>query len=159
MSVVDIDVVGAEPPQALVDLVGDVFPVEAGFIGTLGDAPPDLRGEDRLVPPALQRLAELLLRDAAVVRVRGVEEVDARVQRSPHDVDRVAFADVLAVEDRAKAQRRYLQAGPAHVSVLHVALRSGSGDGLRTAGRRRLPGSSLHVAGRMATMRTEARPR
>src|SRR5207249_4542184 len=78
---VEVDVVGAERPQALVDAAADPVPARVA----LDPAPrprtqPALGRDDHLVARAArERLGEETLRGAEAVALRGVEDVDALV--------------------------------------------------------------------------------
>ena len=79
--------------------VGPVYPV------------PNLVDDDRLVAPAPQRPPERLLRRAEAVRLGGVEEVDADVERVADRAGELALVDVaVAAADllAAEADRRHL---------------------------------------------------
>ena len=49
-------------------------------------APADFRGDDHVLPSRAERLAQKGLGHAAAVDVRGVEEVDARVEGCMHEL-------------------------------------------------------------------------
>src|SRR5262249_2646707 len=82
----------------------------------------ELGGDDHALAPALERLAEQRLVVAPAVHVRGVEEVDALVERMVDDADRFVVVGV-AVDARHRHQSesdgRYLEAAPAELALLH----------------------------------------
>src|SRR5664280_1237668 len=80
----------------------------------------DLRREDHVVTASLQRATDGLLRVS--VRVGGVDEVDAGVERLVDDPDRVlgvGVADLSGEHKRAERVGADLDACSAEVSVLH----------------------------------------
>src|SRR4029077_14110419 len=82
--------------------------------------PADLRREDHIVTAALKGPADNLLRVS--VRVSGVDEVDARVERLVDDPDRIlgiGIADRSGEHERAERIRADLDACPAKVAVPH----------------------------------------
>src|SRR6185437_16849725 len=77
------DVIRAESPERGVELREDLLAGEAA--ATVGHRPEELRGEDvRVAGAAGDHLAEELLRLAARVDVRGVDEVDPELERLGH---------------------------------------------------------------------------
>ena len=78
---VDVHVVGAEPPQAVVDLGHDGLAGQALAVGPGAHRVPDLCADHHVVAVGVivQRPAEDLLAGAERIQVGGVEEVDARV--------------------------------------------------------------------------------
>ena len=80
MQVVDIEVVGPEPPEARLNgLVYGGAP-EANIIGTLPHLVPNLARQDRPLPPSGDNPAKNFFRLPLVVHVRGIEKVDSRVK-------------------------------------------------------------------------------
>src|SRR5439155_16170630 len=82
----------------------------------------ELRGEHHLLARALERPAEQLLVVAPAVHVRGVQEVDAQVQRVVDDVDGLGVI-ALAVGARhghaPESDGRDLQVAVAQLAILH----------------------------------------
>ena len=82
VDLVEVDVVGAQPAQAVLALGHDPAPRVALRVGVLAHGAVHLGGQDDLVPLDLgQRLADDLLGLAERVDVGGVDEVDPRVER------------------------------------------------------------------------------
>ena len=77
MDVVDVDVVGLQPLQRSFDLLLDVQPRHARIVGPASHRIEELRGDDGVLAPALQRHAQHRLRHAADIGVSRVEEVHA----------------------------------------------------------------------------------
>src|SRR3954470_339611 len=80
VDVVEVDVVGAEPTQRVLDLVDDPASGATALVGVLAHRHEELGGEHDIVTAALEGLADDLLRLASRVDVGGVNEVDALVQ-------------------------------------------------------------------------------
>ena len=98
---VEIDVVGAEPPQAVVDRLRDPF--GAPSADTLGGAEAaDLRGDDRLAAPIAEGATEEFLRLPAAVALGSVEVVHPGVETGVDDGARAVFvhthAEVVATQ-------------------------------------------------------------
>ena len=128
MDQVEIDVVGAEPPQAVVHVAQDR---RAGAIATLrpaDDLPtqPALRDEHDLLAPRAERLAEHFLGVAVPVDRRRVEERHAEVDCAMDGANLLAIVHIAVLVaahlPAAEANRRNLQVGRAHRSVLHRCL-------------------------------------
>jgi hypothetical protein len=83
VDLVEIDVVGAEAAQAVVDLVEDRLARQAGAVGAGPHAVEHLGGEHDLVAPGEvpDRAADDLLGGAVGIGVGRVEEIDAEVDR------------------------------------------------------------------------------
>ena len=113
MELVEVDAVGAQPAQAVLERAPHVF--GPGAAPLLVDRHAELGGEHDLIPAPGERLAEILLALGAAVDVGGVEEVDAGVERRVDDARRgrgvEAAAEVVAAEpdhrdlERADASR------------------------------------------------------
>ncbi len=84
VDLVEVDVIHAEPPQRRVDAVEEMLARQALVVRTVAHRQADLRGDDDLVAlrELLQRAPGDLFADAARVHVRGVEEVDAALERA-----------------------------------------------------------------------------
>src|SRR3954471_14011797 len=94
VDVVEVDVVGAEPTQRVLDLVDDPASGATALVGVLAHRHEELGGERDIVTAALEGLADDLLRLASRVDVGGVNEVDALVQGGLDDADRVVVVGV-----------------------------------------------------------------
>ena len=119
---VEVDPVGAEAAEARVDLLHDPAARVALLVRAVAHAAVELRGQDDAVAAAArERLADYLLRLAARVDVRGVDEVDPRVERPVDDADRLVVVRVApgAEHHRAEAERADADAGAAERAVLH----------------------------------------
>ena len=81
--VIKVDLVDAEPLQALVTAFADIFR-PAIYANKLSLGPPDiakLGGQNHLIATALDGAAHEVFVDSATVHVGGVEEVDAQIER------------------------------------------------------------------------------
>ena len=119
---VEVDPVGAQPAQAVLDLPDDPAPRVAAPVGPLPHREVDLRGEHHVVAPAAQGLADDLLRLAGRVHVGGVHEIDSAVECRVDDPGAVV---VVGVADRAEhhgaeAVDADLDAGAAEDAIAHV---------------------------------------
>jgi hypothetical protein len=114
VDLVEVDPVGPEPAQRVLDLADDPATRVAALVGIVAHVAVNLRREhDVVAPPAGESLADDLLRLAARVDVGGVDEVDAGVERAVDDPDRVVVIRVApaAEHHRAQAERTDLDAG------------------------------------------------
>jgi hypothetical protein len=102
---------------------------EPTSFGPVAPAEGRLRRDQRLVPPALERLSEDLLGDALRVHVGRVEHREPRVEADvdePRGLGDVGGAEALehlrGAAERARAEReqRDLQARPAELTVFHA---------------------------------------
>ena len=118
---VEVDVVGAQPAQRVLDLAHDPAAGPAAVVGLVAHRHEELGGQDDVVAAALQGLADDLLGHAAGVDVGGVDEVDPGVEGAVDDPDGVGAVVVAPRPEhhRAQAQRADRYAGPAEHSVLH----------------------------------------
>ena len=81
VDLVEVDPVGAEPAQAGLALLDDPAARVAALVRAFAHRPVHLRREHDLVAASFERLGDDLLRLAARVDVRGVDEVDPGVER------------------------------------------------------------------------------
>jgi hypothetical protein len=108
-----IDAIGLQPLEAGLDRLDDMAPRGAACVEVGADLGVDLGGEHKVVAMALHQPAEDLLRNALVVLVGGVEEVDAGVaagfvhRRGGH------LVGVAAERHGAEAELGNLDAGAA----------------------------------------------
>ena len=132
MHLVDVDAIGAQAPQRIVDLLHD--PLPAGIAGDLAVMPfePDLGGKDDVIAEAIgERLADDLLGPAEAVDWRGIDDIDAVGERGPDRGDRLRssvpphiqppIAQVPSADAR-HAQHRAGDLGEFHHSVAASAL-------------------------------------
>ena len=134
VNLVEVDVVGAEPPQAVVDLGHDRLAGQAPPVRPRPHRVAQLGGNHDVVAvrEVTERAAEDLLAGAVRVQVGGVEEVDASLEGMLDEraagflvqrPDRVAAVGI-AVGHRADGDRGHVQAGSAKLDVAHGALLS-----------------------------------
>ncbi len=83
MALMQIDVVGAEPPQRRLDAFEEVLARQAAVVDVVRHREERLGGDHHLVArDAAQRVAQRLLGGAVRVDVGGVEEIDAEIERA-----------------------------------------------------------------------------
>ena len=106
VDLVEVDPVGAEPLEGVLDLGDDPAARAAALVGIVAHRHEELGGEHDVVATALQCLADDLLRLAGGVDVGGIDEVDPGIQRGVDDPDRVVVVGVApgAEHHRAEAQ-------------------------------------------------------
>ena len=126
MHLVQIDVVGAQPAQAVLHLTHQPAPRGAGHVGIITHREVGLGGEHDSVAPAAQRLADDLLRFAVRVHVRRVDEVDASVEGLMNDPYRLLVIRIAPGTEhhRSQAVRTHLDPRAterAHSHGCHVA--------------------------------------
>jgi hypothetical protein len=118
---IQVDVVGAEPPQRILDRGHDPASRATAMVGVIVERHEEFGGDYDVVAAALQCLADELLRLALRVHVGGVDEVDPCVEGPLDDAD--AFVVVLgapvAEHHGAKAQVADRDAGTPERTVFH----------------------------------------
>ena len=167
VDLVQVDVVGVEPAEALLALADDPAARVALHVGVGAHVAVDLGRQHDVVAAALDRLGDDRLRLTGRVHVGGVDEVDPGVERGVHDVDRLVVVGVAprAEHHRPEAERADADPGPADHAVFHRRL-------LRPRSRRRYPrprfdptlvrppdgGRCIGHTGVVEPLRTAARP-
>ena len=119
---VEVDPVGAQPPQRVLDRADDPAARVALLVGVLAHRVVELGGEDDVVAAAAgERLADDLLGLALPVDVGGVDEVDPGVERRVDDPDRLVVVRVAprAEHHRAKTELADRHAGATQLAMLH----------------------------------------
>ncbi len=132
---VEVDVVGAQAPEARLDLAHDPAPRVAPAVGVALLAhrhvhgAVELGGEDDLVAAALEGLADDLLGLAPGVDVGGVDDVDPGVERGVDDAGALGVVGLApgAEHHGAEAQRADLHAGGAEGAVVGVRVHADHG--------------------------------
>ena len=122
VDLVEVDPVGAQPPQRVLDRAHDPAARAALLVGVLAHRAVELGGEDDVVAPAAgERLADDLLGLALPVDVGGVDEVDPGVERRVDDPDRLVVIGVAprAEHHRAEAELADGDAGASQLAMLH----------------------------------------
>ena len=123
VDLVQVDPVGAEPPQRVLHRADDPAAGAALPVGIVAHRAVELGGEDHVVPPAAgERLADDLLGLALPVDVGGVDEVDPGVQRGVDDPDRLVVIGVAprAEHHRAEAELAHRDTGASKFALLHA---------------------------------------
>src|SRR6476620_3577799 len=144
MHLIDVDDIGLEAAKRIFELLAE--PRRRRLAQDLATSPvePDLGGDDRTrSAPALKRLADKLLGTAEAIDRRGVDEIDAVVERGVNGVDRVAFLSAApqpsADGPGAKADARGIEGQAGDLDMVHVFIA-----GAPLAGPRRLQRGSTH---------------
>src|ERR1700733_3720046 len=119
MHVVDIEIIGLQPLQAVLDRLHDVRARMAGIVRPRPGRVEHLAGNRNLPPLAAQQVAQHGLRYAVVIRVGGVEEIHPGIQARADDAAGLGFVGAVAERHRAQAYFRNLQAGAAHPAIFH----------------------------------------
>ncbi len=107
VDLVEVDPVGLQAPQRVLDLVDDPAPRVPAVVWVIAHRHVRLRGQHDVVTPAPgERFADDLLRFAGGVDIGGVDEVDAGVERGVDDPDRLVVIGLApgAEHHRAEAQ-------------------------------------------------------
>src|SRR5262249_45437535 len=124
----EVEVVGLEASQAALAGAPDVERGEPLVVRSAAEPPVHLGGEDDLVaPPAALRqpATDDLLGDALArlppVDVRGVEEVDADLERLVHHGEAVRLAGVRTEVHRPQTEPADPRSRPTELDVLHRA--------------------------------------
>jgi hypothetical protein len=126
---VEVDPLGLQPAQAVLDLLDDPAARVAEPVDVVSHAPVELRGQDDVVATPAQGLADDDLGLAVRVHVGGVDQVDAGVERALDDADALGVVGVAVAPEhhRAERQRADLEAGAAEGAVLTHGFSSGKG--------------------------------
>src|SRR5262249_50482559 len=132
MDLVEVDIIGAESAQALIDFEQDVLAGQTGAIGAGAHSVKDLGGNDHLLASReiLERAAENLFALADGIAIRGIEEIDAGFQRLLNERAALFLAECPLVEaaiattiaHATKTEPRDIKPGAAHFGVLHCCL-------------------------------------
>ena len=119
---VEVDAVGVQAAQAVLDLAHDPQARVAALVRTGPHREVNLRRQDDLVAPALDGLADDLFRLPCRVGVGGVDEVDALLERAVDHAEAVVVVRVSpwAEHHRAEALDADLDAGAAERTVFHL---------------------------------------
>ena len=104
VDLVEVDPVGVQAAQRVLDRPDDPAPGAALPVGVLAHGAVELGGQDDVVAAALEGLADDLLGLALGVDVGGVDEVDAGVQRGVDDADGVVVVGVAPGAEHHRAE-------------------------------------------------------
>ncbi len=96
VEVVDVEVVGAQPLQAFVDVAQNGLARKPLLIGLFAHLEEHLAGDDELVALAFDGMTQHGFGDAKLIHVRGVEEVDARLDAAIYQLRRAGLIQRLA---------------------------------------------------------------
>src|SRR5688572_28512323 len=124
MQLIEIDEIGAKPPEAVLARLAHVLRPRA--LPLLVDSHPEFRRHDRLMPSSCQRTAEELLALRGAVDVGGVEESDPGLERRADDALGRGLIDADPEVVAAQAHHRDTQRSDRtklHVRIIRAALR------------------------------------
>ena len=121
MHLVQVDPVGTQAAQAVLDRGEDPPPRVAAAVAALAHLEVHLGRQHHLVPAAAQRFADDLLGLAGRVHVGGVDDVDAALQRGVDDPYAVVVVGVAdgAEHHGSEAVHAHLDAGAPQDAVSH----------------------------------------
>jgi hypothetical protein len=137
VDLVEVDPIGLQPPQRVLDLGDDPAPRVAAAVGSVAHREMHLGREHDVVAAPPQRPADDLLGLTGRIDIGGVDEVDARVERAVDDADALVVIRVAPGTEhhRAEAQLGDRNAGAPQHALLHQWLLFVVGRGTRPAGR------------------------
>src|SRR5579863_10004843 len=128
MHLIEVDVVGLQASQRSLARVADVACGEKRVVGPVAHRAVELGGDHHLLAasPTLRETpaADLLGESLALlpaVDVRRLEEVEARIERRVHDLERRGFVGLRTEVHGAEAQAADGETGPTEVCVFHAA--------------------------------------
>ena len=102
MQLQQVDAIDAEAAQAHLDLLAQVRRASDHMpLARAGTHEAGLRRDEHLLRVRVQRLAQDLLAHVRTVRISGVDEVDAELDRAPHDANALVAVGRLAPDARA----------------------------------------------------------
>ena len=128
VQVINVDVIGAEPPQAGFASLNQMVARRSHIVRPLAHAEGRLGGDQDLVATSVDGLAEDRFRQAVRIDIGGIEQIDARVEADidePRRLRDVAGAPRLeklgsaAKRSRAETQHRNFQSRLAKLSKFH----------------------------------------
>ena len=121
VELVEVDVIGVESTQAVVEGTGDPSTGVALHVSIGAHRMEHLGGEDDVLTSAGQCSADDLLAFATRVGIGGVEEVDAAVECLVHDAHTLVMVTVAHETEhhRAEAVATHRDSGAAEHAVLH----------------------------------------
>ena len=125
MHLVEVDIVGPEPAQRIVERPGEPTPRAASPVGIVPHGVERLGGEDDVVAPALECLPDDLFGLAAAVHIGGVDEVDPGIERPVDHPDALVVIGVGEAPEHHGAETvgADRDAGAAERAVVHGDLR------------------------------------
>ena len=94
VDLVEVHVIGPQPPQAVVDGVHDVLARQAALVGVVAHRAEHLGGDRHAVarrPEILERAAQDFFAHAQRIDIRRVEEIDAQLEGAPDERPALLF--------------------------------------------------------------------
>ena len=111
MELVEVNVVGAQPAQARLDLGHDVIAAVAPVVGAVVHLPADFGRQHHLIALAGHRAAEQFLAATETIGVGGVEEVDTHVEGRADQPLRLVGVEQSTKIGAAQTEPRYFDPG------------------------------------------------
>jgi hypothetical protein len=129
VNLVEIHVIRAQPPQAIVDGVKDVLARESPEVGIVAHRLVNLGGDHNSVAAAGE-IAESpphdLLANPDRIHIGGIEKIDPEFQSALQERPRLLLLQyplpplLRPVSHRAQTQARYHQSSPSEIHVFHL---------------------------------------
>jgi hypothetical protein len=118
---VEVDPVGLEASQAVLESPDDPPPRVPGAVRPLLEWEMELAGQDQLLTAGAQQLTEDRLGFSGRIHVGGIDEVDSSLQRRVEDLTALVVVAVAseAEHHRSKAVGTDLDPGPSEPPVVH----------------------------------------
>src|SRR5579862_3433456 len=110
-----------QAPKALVDGLQNGFLRQTDIIGAVAHFAADFAGQDYLIAPPFERFADDGFRQAAVVHIGGVDEVDAGFQGAVDHADGGGFVGLRAERHSAETGARNVQVSVMQGAAFHSA--------------------------------------
>jgi hypothetical protein len=152
--VVEVDHLDAEPPQAVLAGLHDVFgPAVHAVAATLAPHLPEFGSDQNLVAAALDGAADHLLAAAPAIHVGQVEVVDAAIQRVADQPFRLGVIRIAIDPGHRHAAEAdggghgAIRAEPALLGVFRIGHQAGPSGGSRRGGVKPIPASARIAAG------------
>ena len=122
MQIVNVKVVRPKPPEAGLHSLQDGRARQADVVGSFTHLVPDLARQDQPLPPFRENLPQHLFRLSLVVHVRGVEEVDSRVETLIDHAGRAGLVRLGTQRHGAEGKARDSQISMRQKTIFHQYL-------------------------------------
>ena len=124
MELVEVNVVGAQPAQARLDLGHDVIAAVAPVVGAVVHLSPDFGRQHHPIAVPGHCLPQQLLAAPETVGVGCVEEVDAHVEGRADQPLRLVGVEQGAKVGAAQTEPRHFDPGRSQIHILHAHVSS-----------------------------------
>ncbi|MNY31507.1 hypothetical protein D3C86_1656730 [compost metagenome] len=119
MEIEDVDVVGAEIAQRVLDCLIDPLARVAAEVRTLLVRIDELCRQHPVIPVSLDAAPDHLFRLAVVIDVGGIDEVDALLARLVDDAEGDVIRRLVAEHHGPQRQRRHLEGTAPEIAILN----------------------------------------